>query len=108
MNSLTQSVRTVKTPRIPRSDEEEDCAADLAVFASATDRPTVTIPDSGCVSPETAHFLAYGNVDAERCRNPRWHRIIAFSHELHLLDSVDQVRDDAGFIHGWIDLERSK
>ena len=61
MDSVPQSVRTVKTPRVPRPDEEEDCAADLAVFASAKDRRPVNLRtgvDSYLISLELARWIA--------------------------------------------------
>ena len=65
MFSLPQSVRTVKTPVFPQplpgDDDEQMCAADAAVFASATDRRPVhprTNLESFVCSPELARFIA--------------------------------------------------
>ena len=65
MSTLPQSVRTVKTPDFPKplpgEDEETACAADLAMFASATDcRPVNPRKDvEGYVcSAELAWFIA--------------------------------------------------
>ncbi len=65
MDSVLRDVRTVKTPRIPRPDEEEDCATDRAMVAAAKDRRPVDphrSMESYMVSPELAHFLAYGRI----------------------------------------------
>jgi len=66
MDSIDRSVRTVKTPRVPRPDEEEDCAADLALAAAARDWQPVD-PRTGAerymIRLSLAHLLAYGRID---------------------------------------------
>ncbi len=64
MDSLLRDVRTVKTPRIPRPDEDDDCAADRA--AATKDRWPVD-PRTGVerymIPVSLAYFLAYGRID---------------------------------------------
>jgi len=68
MDSIDRSVRTVKSPRVPRPrpDEEEDCAADQALAGAAKNWQPVD-PRTGAeryMIPESlAHFLAYGRID---------------------------------------------
>ncbi len=74
MESVTRGVRVVKTPRIPRPDEEEDCcAADRALAAAATGPPAEdwgrrpidprTAVERYMIPVELAYFLAYGRIE---------------------------------------------
>ncbi len=66
MDSLLRDVRTVKTPRIPRPDEEEDCATDRAMVAAAKDRRPVDPhirAERYMIPQSTAYFIAYGRID---------------------------------------------
>jgi hypothetical protein len=66
MTTVLTAVRTVKTPTLPRDDEDVDlAAADAAVFASAENRRPVNMRsgvDAFRCSPELARLIASGRI----------------------------------------------
>lgn len=63
MDSLLEAVKVVKTPTLPRDDEEDcGCPADLRMAAVDDSRRPVTIRSGGLerfmCSPELAHLIA--------------------------------------------------
>ncbi len=65
MDNVTRGVREVKIPRIPPPEDDQDCAVDRMMAASARDRwpvePRQSV-ESYMVSHELAHFVAYGRI----------------------------------------------